>query len=130
MTPELAVALLMVLSFLSMLYPLEILAALGRAVRKVMNMNWTKWFVKASAQEKPVAEEDYKYPKSHKVEVTTVNPYSVWFRVDGGGEVHLTFRSGVKPEDAITEYINRRDEEEAERLAELKRVQEEIAKRF
>lgn len=94
-----------------------------------MNMNWTNWFVKTPAQEKPV-EEDYKYPKSHKVEVIAVNRYSVWFSLDGGKAIDVTFRSGVKPEDAITEYINKLDEEEKERLAELKRVREEIAKRF
>lgn len=93
-----------------------------------MNMNWTKWFVKTPAQEKPVAE-DYKYPKSHKVEVVSIEADGVWFYVDKV-LTHVYVRYGQKPEDAVSAYIKRADDREKARLAELKRVQEEIAKRF
>lgn len=97
-------------------------------------MSWINWFVKRKPEEEeaPVApvSQPAQPPKPHKIKVLKVGTNIVWFTVDGGDTKYLYLYKGQSPEDAIVAYVQREDDLKARRKSELKRVQEEINKRF
>lgn len=69
-------------------------------------------------------------PKPHRIKVHSVSRHNVCFSVHGGVPKWVVLKGGQSPEDAITEFIQDEDEKEAREEEELRRIQEELDKRF